>query len=134
LLILWTGDGIDVVLDYSKYPYYYKPLGKFGFRSPWEQYILYGSVATAAFASFQPLHKGYYLNKWMNESDEILKDIWAGKGKLMAYEMTAAKVYLPMLRQTPRRWALLPISFCVFQGLKEIEIFLSYERKRCLGA
>jgi hypothetical protein len=86
--------------------------------TPWEQYTLYGSVATAVFASYQPLRKGYYLNKWINEPDEILKLIWAGKGKLMDSEMQAGKVYLKILRQTPRRWAMLPVTFCVFEGLK----------------
>jgi hypothetical protein len=118
LLMLRTGDGTNAVLDYSKYPFLLKPLRVIGFTTPWEQYAFYGSFGTAVFASFQPLRKGYYLNKWMNEQDEILKVIWAGKGKLLDSEMQAGKAYLTILRQTPRTWALLPISFCLFEGLK----------------
>jgi hypothetical protein len=118
LLILWTGDGPDIVLDYSKYPFFCKPLSNIGLTTPWEQYTLYGSIVTSAFKSFQPLRKEYYLKKWINEPNEMLKISWAGKGKLLDSEMKAGKEYLRILRQTPRRWALLPITFCVFEGLK----------------
>ena len=109
-------DGDDV--NYSKYPFFYKPLKDIGLSTPLEQYTLYGTVGTALLASLQPLRKGYYLNKWLNETDDVLKTIWAGKGKLLDSEMQAGKAYLAILRQYPRRWSLLPITFLVFEGAR----------------
>jgi hypothetical protein len=93
-------------------------LREIGLSTPWEQYTLYGTVGTALLASLQPLRKGYYLNKWLNESDDVLKIIWAGKGKLLDSEMQAGKAYLAILRQSPRRWSLLPITFLVIEGAR----------------
>lgn len=105
-------------LNNTKYPFFYKPLREIGLSTPWEQYIFYGTVGTAFIGSVQPLRKGYYLNKWLNETDDVLKIIWAGKGKLLDSEMQAGKVYLSILRQSPRRWSLLPITFLVFEGAR----------------
>jgi hypothetical protein len=115
LFCFWAG-GDEV--NYAKYPFFYQPLREIGLSTPWEQYTLYGTVTTALLASLQPLRKGYYLNKWLNESDGVLKTIWAGKGKLLDSEMQAGKAYLAILRQTPRRWSLLPITFCLFEGAR----------------
>jgi hypothetical protein len=109
---------IDDKVDCTNYPLFYKSLRDVGLSTPWEQYTLYGTVVTSVLASVKPLHKAYYLNKWLHETDDVLKIIWAGKGSLMESEMRAGKKYLTILLQTPRRWSLLPTTFIILEGFK----------------
>jgi hypothetical protein len=76
-----VGDG---AMDYSGYPFFSQRLKSVGLATPWEQYTLYGSVLTATVASFRPLRKGYFLNKYLSESDETLRVIRRG-GKPIIY-------------------------------------------------
>ena len=88
--------------------------------TPWEQYTLYGTVIWATFASVQSLHKAYCLDKWMNETREDYKILWQIKGKLRdRFELKASKLFLELLRHSPRRCALVPFSFCVLEAAKE---------------
>ena len=105
--------------DYSKYPFFRESLQKIGLSTPWEQYTLYGTVIGATFASIQPFRKAYYLDKWLNETREEYKIIWQHKGKLKEIDLKAGKIYLEFLRQSPRRYALVPFSFCVLEAAKE---------------
>ena len=106
-------------IDYSEYPFFRESLQKLGLSTPWEQYTLYGTVIGATLASIQPLRKAYYLDKWMNETREEYKIVWQVIGKLKDFELKAGKFYLDLLRQTPRRYGLVPITFCVLEAAKE---------------
>jgi hypothetical protein len=49
----------------------------------------YGTVGTVFLASDQPLRKAYYLNKWPNKTDDLLKsEMQAGKLYLTPYILT----------------------------------------------
>ena len=105
-------------MDYSKYPFFLAPLRKIGLTTPWMQYTLYGTII-GAYVVIRSLRKPYYVDKWMNETNDDLKKIWQYKGKMEDLELKVSKFYFKQLRQTPRQYALVPISFCVFEAAKE---------------
>jgi hypothetical protein len=61
------------------------------------------------------LRKGYYLNKYLNETDKGNKLIYAYKGGLSQIELDAGYRMLEDFRRTPRRLAMLPITFIVIE-------------------
>mmetsp|Transcript_34300 Transcript_34300/g.47131 ORF Transcript_34300/g.47131 Transcript_34300/m.47131 type:complete len:136 (-) Transcript_34300:145-552(-) len=79
------------ISEFRNYPLYSQFLRQGGLLTPVEQYSLYGSFAVAIYGSYKPLRKAYFLNKWLHETDELLKVIWAGRVNLSETEQKAGK-------------------------------------------
>ena len=70
----------------------------------------------AIYGSYKPLRKAYFLNKWLHETDESLKDIWAGRVNLSATEQKAGKRLLEELKRVPLRLSAIPVAFLIIEG------------------
>ena len=105
-------------VDYSKYPLFYKSLTTVGLDTPWEQYTLYGSIVGVMYASIKPFRKGYYLSKYLHEANVEHKIIWMSKGGLLDLDLKAGELYATMLKRTPMRLAMIPITFLAVEALK----------------
>jgi hypothetical protein len=88
-----------------------------GLQTPWEQYTLYGAIGTFLYGSYAPFRKAHFLHKWLHESDPCLKDIWAARANLSAAEQNGGERYLQELKRVPRRYAFIPLSFLVVEGV-----------------
>ena len=105
-------------VDYSKFPYYSNRLKSIGLTTPYEQYGLYATTIVPAFAVFYPIRQAYYLNKYLHENDPHYKVIWAAKSKLTSFELGAGEKYLKDLRKTSKRYACVPLTFILFEGIR----------------
>ena len=108
------------IVDFSKarFPFQSNFLVNLGINTPYEQYALYGSVGVAAFGSFRPLKKHYYLSKYLNTQDSRLQLSYAFKGKLQQYEINAGNIALDAYGQTTRRLVTIPVAFIVLESIK----------------
>jgi hypothetical protein len=118
-LVDHTGD------DYKRFPLYFDVLKKVGMCTPYEQYTLYICVGCAFYASYSPARKAFFLNKWLHETDESLKDIWAARGNLTISEQKGGMRYVQELKRVPRRYALLPVSFLLIEGYRKVSSYVS---------
>ena len=69
------------------YPFYRQCVANIGLESPAEQYGLYGSIIAAVWNSITPLRKARNLKKWLSETDEGMKAIYAVRGQLSQVEV-----------------------------------------------
>lgn len=102
----------------SPWPYFSSKLESFGLTIPQEQYALYGTTLFAIGASRKPFMQAYWMNKYLRETDESVKMIYAFRGKFSHVELNGGEAYLKELRRVPHRWALLPLSFIIVEGTR----------------
>lgn len=104
-------------VDYKNFSFYFDVLKKVGLQTPYEQYALYVSVGTFVYSSYSPIRKAFFLNRWLHETDPSLKDIWAARANLSLVEQKGGERYLQELRKIPKRYAALPLSFLLIEGI-----------------
>lgn len=113
-----SGSTASQDVDHKTFPLYIDILHKVGLETPYEQYTLYGTLGAFVYGTYTPMRKAFYLNKWLHESDESLKDIWAARVNLSAAEQKGGERYLQELRKVPQRFAVLPLSFLLIEGIR----------------
>lgn len=92
---------------------------------------MYGSVGVFLKQSWTPLRKAYFLDKFVHAESDDIKKAWAGRASFTTTELVFAIVYRDIYRQIPRNWALLPISFIMFELGKFLRTkFLSFYEKK----
>jgi len=70
------------------------------------------------YGAYNPIRKAIFLNKWLHEKDAALKDIWVARANLTLAEQKGGERYLTELRKVPRRYAILPVSFLIIEGIR----------------
>ena len=104
--------------DYKKFPLYFDVLKRVGMQTPYEQYTLYVSFGAFVYGAYSPIRKAFFLNRWLHEADPSLKDIWAARANLSVAEQKGGERYLEELKRVPKRYAVLPLSFLLFEGIR----------------
>jgi hypothetical protein len=93
-------------------------LKRIGLQTPYEQYILYGSIGTFLYGAYTPFRQYYFLSKWLRETDPVFKDIFAARGKLSEVELRAGSRYLELLKKSQRNYAFIPLSFLAVEAIR----------------
>ena len=103
-----------------RYPFYSRFLGSLGMVEQYEQYGCYASLALFLQQSAQPMKKAYWLHKFVHETDVGFKRVWAGRGNLSTSEKEASQEFLMHYRSVPKRWAMVPFTFLIFELTKAL--------------
>jgi hypothetical protein len=96
-----------------------KYLTYLGMSTRYEQYTFYGTTIAFVAGSVSPLRRAYFLNKYLHETEEGIKDIWAMRGGFNEVELRGGHKLLEMYRRTPRRLAILPLTFVAFEAARQ---------------
>jgi len=113
-----SADSDEADYDYKKFPFYFDALKRVGLQTPYEQYTLYISFGVFLYGAYTPFRKAVFLNKWLHETDPSLKDIWAARANLSLAEQNGGERYLQELKRVPKRYAVLPLSFLLIEGIR----------------
>ena len=97
---------------------YSSRLAQIGLREQSDQWGFYFTTAVFMSQSLQPMRKAYWLQKYIHETDPDHKIAYASRGNLSTADMNASQVFLKHYRAVPRRWAVLPLTFAVFEFSK----------------
>ncbi len=89
-------------------------LTKFGLTTPADQIGFVFSVG-GGFVTIQAFRRARALHKFVNESDEMLKDIIASRFRLTESEIRGASQYLKYYRSRGKWFSVVPISFMAFE-------------------
>jgi len=111
-------DSDEADYDYTRFPFYFDALKRVGLQTPYEQYTLYISFGVFLYGAYTPFRKAVFLNKWLHETDPSLKDIWAARANLSLAEQNGGERYLQELKRVPKRYAVLPLSFLLIEGIR----------------
>ena len=95
------------------FPFESKFLSGIGLITQAEQYGFYVSAVVPVFGSILPLRKAFYINKYVHETDPLVKIAIAGRANLSQSEKEASIAYLKIYRAQPRRLALIPVTFII---------------------
>ena len=87
-------------------------------QTPYEQYTLYVSVGAFLYGAYSPIRKAFFLDRWLRETDPSLKVIWAARANLSIAEQKGGVQYLQELKKVPKRYAILPLSFLLIEGIR----------------
>jgi hypothetical protein len=104
--------------EYKNFPLFFDVFKKVGLQTPYEQYTFYGSIGIFILGAYSPIQKAHFLNKWLHETDPSLKDIWAARANLSSAEQKGGQRYLEELKKVSRRYAVLPVSFLLFESIR----------------
>lgn len=107
--------------DYKGFPFFNDFLTKAGLNTPYEQYCLYLSVGGAMYASWTPVRKAIFLSRYLRETDESLKDIWAARANLSSAELKGGQRYLEYLKNSPKRFGMVPLTFLLIEGIRKLK-------------
>jgi hypothetical protein len=88
-----------------------------GLHTPFEQYGLYASVAIFLKCSYVPARKAFFWKKMLNETDPHLQCIYEARSGLSEVELKGGLPFLRELERAPRRFALVPLTYCVFEAV-----------------
>ena len=120
---------IYFITGMSTFPFYSRFLSSIGMVEQYQQYGLYGTTLLAVSQSIQPMKKAFWLHKYVHEKDESMRKIWAGRGNLSTSEKEVSELLLIHYKNVPRRWAMLPITFVVFELTKALYFrFTSFQK------
>ena len=87
----------------------------FGIASPVEQISFAVFVGGGGYATISAFIRANAMRKFVNETDEMVKDIIAAKFRFTESEVKGAAQYLKYYRSRGKWLSLLPISFMVFE-------------------
>jgi hypothetical protein len=104
--------------EYKNFALYFDVLKKLGMQTPYEQYTLYATVGAFLYGSYSPIRKAFFLEKWLHETDPSLKDIWLARANLSLVEEKGGMRYVQELKKVPKRYAILPLSFLLIEGIR----------------
>ncbi len=88
--------------DLHKFPFMSGYLAYLGMSTPYEQYTFYGTTLAFVAGSVGPLRRAYFLNKYLHETEEGIKDIWAMRGGFNEVELKGGHRLLEIYRKTRR--------------------------------
>ena len=90
-------------------------LAKVGLTTPADQIGFVISVGGGGFVTIQAFRRARVLHRFVNESDEMLKDIIAARFRLTESEIRGASQYLKYYRSRGKWFSIVPISFMAFE-------------------
>lgn len=71
------------------------------------------------YASWTPVRKAIFLSRYLHETDPSHKKIWAARANLSQVELDGGHEYLKELKKSPRRCALVPLTFVLVEGYRK---------------